>query len=121
MACFNGHHHLDYEINMNGIWYIQINSMSFYWVGTKNACVRYSKEIDEQFPAIKCTAPYKDSLYAMVTLDTDGTIHIDGVQSDWVGPSPQELGIDKPHVSPCIASRVLHKSEASAKDTAIGD
>ena len=115
LACFNGHHHLDYEMNINGIWHIQINSMSCYWMGTKYACVRYSDQIDQQFPAIKCTAPYQDPLYAMVTLETDGTIHINGVQSDWVGPSPQALGVCSEHITPCITSRILRK-DSSKRD-----
>jgi len=111
LACFNGHHHLDYEVNINGIWYIQINSMSFYWLGEDYICERYTKDIDKQFPIIKYTAPYKDPLYAMVTLEVSGKIHIDGVQSDWVGPSPKEMGCCGKHISPCIASRILHNPE----------
>ena len=111
LACFNGHDHIDHEVNINGIWYIHINSMSCYWLGEEYICERYTKEIDKQFPLIKYTAPYKDPLYAMVTLEVGGKISIDGVRSDWVGSSPREMGHRGKHVSPCIVSRILHHPE----------
>jgi len=93
VACFSGHHHRDYVRRINEIIYPQINSMSYYWLGGNYLQVRYSDEIDRQYPYIKYTVPYKDPLYAMVTIDRQqGFLQIEGTQSKFVGPSPWEQG-----------------------------
>lgn len=95
VACFSGHHHTDYVSDIKGIYYIQINSMSYQWLGEKYQTVRYSKEIDEKFPWIKNTVPYKEPLYAFIEISTDA-INIEGIKSSFVGPSPKELGCPEP-------------------------
>lgn len=92
VACISGHHHIDYHRKMGGIDYLQINSMSYYWLGNKHLKVRYSPEVDKNFPYIKYTAPYRDSVYAIVTLEAEGSMTIEGLSSEFVGPSPWELG-----------------------------
>jgi predicted phosphodiesterase len=92
IACFSGHHHIDYVTVINGIYYLQVNSMSYSWLGENYLHIRYSKEIDEKYPAIKYTAPYKDPIFAIVTINSDGSMKIEGKESEWVGPSPKELG-----------------------------
>ena len=94
-ACFSGHHHIDFEKAINGIHYVQINSMSYYWMGDRYPRVRYSAEIDKQHPYIKYTAPYASPLYAFVTLDPRGRIEVHGTRSTFVGPSPAEMGYEK--------------------------
>jgi calcineurin-like phosphoesterase family protein len=110
IACFSGHHHTDYSVNINGIYYIQVNSMSYSWVGEQYVKIRYSDEIDKKYPWIKYTIPYKDPLYAIVEL-TKGTISISGVTSTFVGPGPDELGIparpENEKIVPFISSRKL--------------
>ncbi len=92
IACVNGHTHVDKVTKHNGIYYIQINSMSYYWMGGDFRHARYSPEIEKKFPWVSYTAPYKDALYAIVTLKPDG-ITIEGIQSQWVPPSPMEMNI----------------------------
>ena len=89
----NGHHHKDGLDKEDDTWYWDVNSLSNCWLGTKFVCEgRYGKEIDEKFKSIRYVAPYKDALYGIVTLDDDA-ITIKGVQSDFVGKSPEELGV----------------------------
>jgi predicted phosphodiesterase len=110
IACFSGHHHIDYSKSINGIYYIQINSMSYFWLGGDYLHVRYSKEIDEQYPYIKYTAPYEDPLFATVEIDSRGIIRIIGRESTWVGPDPWELGYPeelREKIGPQITSREL--------------
>ena len=97
VAVFSGHHHLDYTVCIDGIWHVQINSMSNYWMGDDFIKLRYSAAIDAAFPYIKYTAPYKDPLYAIVQVEQDGCIHIKGAESQWVGPAPSELGYLQAH------------------------
>jgi len=91
---FSGHHHQDYYNNINGIHYIQINSMSYQWLGEQYQCIRYSEEIDRSHPWIKYTVPYKDPLWAFAEISTDHIFHLYGRETEYVGPSPEELGVD---------------------------
>ncbi|MFO7617753.1 MAG: metallophosphoesterase [Bacteroidales bacterium] len=91
VACFNGHDHADQARQINGIWFIQVNSMSYDWLGDKWAHASYPDSVHQQYPHIQYTAPYRDPLWALVTLSSDGRIRIRGRQSEWVGPSPMEL------------------------------
>ncbi len=113
IACFSGHHHTDYATQVDDIYYIQINSMSYEWLGEDYETIRYSKEIDEKYEWIKYTVPYKDPLFAFVKIE-DASIIIKGVQSSFVGPSPKELGVlEKPEnnrTTPNIIDRKLHVS-----------
>lgn len=96
VACFTGHHHRDYTRTINGIHYAQINSASYYWLGGNYLTVRYSEDIDKQYPYIKYTVPYKDPLFAMVTVDPRrGFLTIEGRTSEFVGPSPWDLGASR--------------------------
>ena len=95
IACFSGHHHIDRHNLLNGIHYTWINSASYYWVG-------------EGYGQM---APYKDSLFATVTLRTGGLIDIEGRRSSWEAPSPEERsfpGADE--LTPYISDRHLKYS-----------
>lgn len=110
IACFNGHTHHDYTEKIAGIWYITVNSMSYKWLGEEYAHVRYSDEVDKGFKWIKFTAPYKDPLFTIVEISTEGYIKIAGKYSDYVGPSPWEIGYPeqlKKYVKPQITERYL--------------
>jgi predicted phosphodiesterase len=111
VACFSGHHHADYYALIEDIYYIQINSMSYEWLGADYKHARFSKAIEEAHPWVSYTAPYKDALYAIVTVRTNGTIEIDGIQSEWIRPSPSELGVPEPKgidkSTPTISNRIL--------------
>ncbi|HUX97156.1 MAG TPA: metallophosphoesterase [Bacteroidales bacterium] len=110
IACFSGHHHTDYSTGINGIFYIQVNSMSYSWVGEQYAMIRYSEEIDKKYPWIKYTIPYQDPLYAIVEVKK-GTISVSGVNSSFVGSGPDELKIpsrpENDKIVPVISSRKL--------------
>lgn len=90
---FSGHHHQDYHNVINGIHYMQINSMSYQWLGEKYQHIRYSEAVDRLHPNIKETVPYRDPLWAMVNISQDGTLVLHGKKSVFVGPSPTELGM----------------------------
>lgn len=92
-AIFSGHHHTDFHNVINGINYVQINSMSNYWAGENYAQIRYDEKIDEKYPYIKYTIPYKEPLWAVMTIYSDGEINIKGRQTSFVGSDPKEMGI----------------------------
>lgn len=110
IACFSGHHHTDYATEINGIHYIQINSMSYYWAGGNYQVIRYSEEIDGQFPWIKYTIPYEEPLYAFVEINNEA-ISIKGKGTRFAGPGPEELGMpptpENNPIVPHISNRKL--------------
>lgn len=110
IACFNGHTHFDFAEEVNDIWYITINSMSYQWMGEAYTHIRYSPEVDKEFRWIKYTAPHKEPLFTIVEISSEGYIKIDGKQTEWVGPSPWEVGYPeflKKYVRPAISKRTL--------------
>ncbi len=110
IACFNGHSHNDYAENVNDIWYITINSMSYKWLGEDFEHIRYSEEVNKNFKWIKYTAPYKEPLFTIVEISSEGYIKIEGKKTEWEGPSPWELdypSFTKKYVRPEISERIL--------------
>lgn len=111
LACFNGHNHIDYCRNLNGIYYIDINSMSYQWLGQKYECTtRYPQALYDQYPHLSKMATYQDSLYAFITVK-NGILKLEGQLSNWVGPSPASLGLTEEvygfALSPTISDRKL--------------
>ncbi|MBR5586473.1 MAG: metallophosphoesterase [Clostridia bacterium] len=120
LASFNGHEHWDFQVNQDGIWYINLNSMSCLWMDMGFVVENvYGEEIDKDYPNIKYTAPYEDANFAIVTI-TDEGIDIKGTPNKYHGPTPAERGFyeekswyhniknaDRPEHTPDIADRFL--------------
>ncbi len=94
MCCISGHTHTDFMTKINGIYYVQINSASYRWVGGNHKIVRYSKEIDEKYEWIKYTIPYKDPLYTFMKVKHDKIV-IEARKTKFVGPGPEEMNLPK--------------------------
>jgi hypothetical protein len=111
IVVFCGHYHIDRHTVVDGIHLMELNSMSNFWMGEGYECIRYSDAVDKTHPWLKYTAPYKDPLYATVTIDTEG-MEIDGTESEFVGLSPNELGFKKgiytDFIVPRISSRKIY-------------
>ncbi|OOG74260.1 metallophosphoesterase [Algoriphagus sp. A40] len=110
IASFNGHTHVEYVENIGGIWYISTTSMAYHWLGEDYEQIRYSEEVDKKFRWIKYTAPFKEPLFTTVEISTNGTIKIAGKKTEWVGPSPFEMGFPenlKKYMHPGITKRNL--------------
>lgn len=96
VACFNGHEHVDYEAFQDGIWFVNINSISNTWIGEEFEYKGlYGEETDEKYPNVRYTVPFRDAVYAIIEIDEDG-INICGTQSEYVGPTPKERGVYNP-------------------------
>ncbi|MCP4645472.1 MAG: alkaline phosphatase [bacterium] len=110
MACFAGHRHVDQHVAINGIQYLDINSMSYYWVGGNHKRTRYPEWIEKVYPYVNHTVPYTDPLYAVVTLSADGRLTLDGRDTAFIPPTPEELGLPAPDAggaTPIISPRKL--------------
>jgi predicted phosphodiesterase len=92
---FSGHHHQDYYNIVNTIHYVQINSMSYYWMGSQYRRYRYAEEIDKKYPLVKDTAPYKDPIWAVVDIYAGGEYEIKGRRTEFLSPSPADMGMRK--------------------------
>jgi 3',5'-cyclic-AMP phosphodiesterase len=93
VACLSGHLHRDYVRPINGIAHVQINSASYVWLPAKARRQVYREALHQAHPYLDHVAPYRDPLWAIVTVDHDaGTLAVQGRSSAWVGPDPWERG-----------------------------
>ena len=69
--------------------------MSYQWVQKYTSTERFPKELYEQYGNLPHLAGYKEPLYAFATLNSKGTMDIEGVKSEWMHPSPYDLGMPK--------------------------
>lgn len=94
ILAINGHSHVDQMVRVAGITHLHVNSASYQWVGGDHRHTSYAEDVHEKHPWIASTCPYRDSLFARITIDPDDLeIRIEGRESDWVGPSPAALGV----------------------------
>ncbi len=94
IACICGHHHDDYLKTINDIAYIHINSSSYKWVGEKYKFSRFNKKIEEDFPSIVKTCPYKKPLFTTMYINSKTkTINFDPKKTSFIKPSPKDLNI----------------------------
>lgn len=118
--CLSGHHHIDFQRTIAGITYVQINSMSYFYMGVSNKKPRVSPEIDKAHPIYATSALYKDPLYTTVTLDPAGIVTIAGKTSGFLGGTPAELGFKHKPGTDAAIDRVVAKISPRTVRVAIG-
>ena len=77
----NGHHHCDYVRILNGVCYLDHNSASFQFM--YRAHNLYPAEDCQGLRMMQQVLAYNDPINAVITLDTDGLIQIDGMESSF--------------------------------------
>ncbi|NGF55245.1 alkaline phosphatase [Parapedobacter sp. SGR-10] len=92
---FSGHHHKDYHNVINGIHYIQINSMSNHFLGKNYKAASYPLDVLAKYPKLWEVTPYRDALWARIDIAPDGTFTLSGQKSTFIGPSPKERGVSR--------------------------
>lgn len=108
IACFSGHDHSDTHRIIEGVHYVGLNSSSYAWVGQKmEYSGRFSKEVEEKYSNLKYTLPYEKSVYAIIEINSNGEIIIEGVESGFIKPGPQELGAKSDSYTASISNRIL--------------
>ncbi len=113
LLAVNGHTHIDHVARAGRISYLHLNSASYKWVGGSYRNKSYPAEVHSKFRWVEYTCPYRDSLFATLTIDPAiGRIDVKGRESRWVGKSPSQLGIaakpdltDGKEICPKIRSR----------------
>jgi UDP-2,3-diacylglucosamine pyrophosphatase LpxH len=92
-ACFNGHWHIDHSRVINGIPYIHVNSASYYYMLPKWKKDRVDPELAKKASIFAYSAGYARPLFTLLEIDpAGGSFSMRGMKSEWLGPSPQELG-----------------------------
>ena len=85
--------------------------MSYKWLGSQYAVNdRYPEEILKKYPSAKYIAPYRDPLYALVTINSN-KLKINGMKSEFIPPTPEDLGVpsvpDRNLTIPQISNRII--------------
>jgi predicted phosphodiesterase len=119
LLAVNGHTHIDHVARAGKISYLHVNSASYKWVGGSHRNKSYPPEVHSKFRWVEYTCPYRDSLFATLTIDPDnGRIEVKGRESQWVGKSPSQLAIPTKYgltngkeICPKIRSRRLVPAE----------
>ncbi|MCH2182486.1 MAG: metallophosphoesterase [Mariniblastus sp.] len=94
LFAMNGHTHMDYLTKVQDVLYWHVNSASYHWVGGNHIHSSYPEAIHEKHPYIAYTCPYRDPLYATITIDPAAKqVRIAGSESEWVGSTPAELDV----------------------------
>lgn len=107
-ACLCGHHHTDGLTEIAGIRYIHVNSMSYKWVGGAHQRQRFAQHIEQAYPTVRKTVPYRDPLYTMLTLTPDGEMSIEGKETEFISPTPSEMKLpNAADMLPTITARKL--------------
>ncbi|MCL4178267.1 MAG: metallophosphoesterase [Verrucomicrobia bacterium] len=115
VAVFSGHLHLDYVRAVDRIPHFQINSASYWWLGSAAAHREtFPPEVHRAYPYLTHVAAYREPLWALVTLDLDqGELSVEGRSTEWVGPDPWERGEQstwtKEQLRPAIADRRIER------------
>ena len=113
LAVLSGHLHEDYVARLDGTPYLQINSASYFWMGGKYAHASLAPEAHDRSAALASTCPYKDPLWAVLTLDLkQGSLTVEGRSTSWVGGSPWDVGAtrtthDPDLIRPAVSSRTI--------------
>ena len=95
----NGHHHRDFLRTLNNVVFFDLNSANYDWIGNR-AHDKYPKEYIEKnklrprkggkYPFLA----WDDPIHAIVTMDADGLIKIDGMESKFsCGVMPESVGV----------------------------
>lgn len=90
-AVLGGHMHSDNYHKINNINYVQVNSASNIWGGSKFINFnRFPEAVYKKYPSLEYTIPYKEPLYAIITINSTGKLSIKGTQSSYIEPAPDE-------------------------------
>jgi len=92
LMCMNGHDHGDAAVDINGICYYTLNSMSYIWHGLKQT-YNYSKETHERYPGLEDMILYEEGFHAIVTIKGDGRFEIEGMKGSYQNIIPSDVGI----------------------------
>ncbi len=92
MSC-NGHHHRDFIRILDNVAYFDVNSASFDWLNQPHDL--FPQELCEKYDLADHQAIWTAPLSAIVTINDDGTIKIDGSKSEYLHGITREMTPNK--------------------------
>ena len=100
-----GHEHVDRLEKKEDVWYYCVNSMSYYWTGSRYKHDTYPKSLTEKFPKLECIFPYREPIFAIIEIEDD-VIRIRGRRTWIVGAKPAELNFVREGLEDKITSKI---------------
>jgi predicted phosphodiesterase len=107
LICVNGHDHADSLNRINKTYYFSLNAMSYKWFGPEFEHFCYSSDIHARYPYLKDIVLYNEPLSAVISIDEQCNIEIQGMEGDYQKITPRELGITGTWDGRIISSSVL--------------
>lgn len=115
IAAFSGHWHVNRDELIDGVQHITLNSMAGYYVDASfnNLSIypHYGTENMTKYVNLKRSIPYNDPLFAMIELDPVNkkiTVKGTGPYDNYIGDSPEKLGVVNKGVSAFIPTTTYH-------------
>lgn len=111
LLCVNGHDHADSIDKIKKTYYFSLNSISYKWFGPEFEHFYYSSKIHARYPYLKDIILYSQPLSAVISIDEQCNIDIQGMKGDYEKITPKDLGItglwDGRKISPNVSSNRL--------------
>ena len=115
LLALNGHSHIDLMSRIDKVNYLHVNSASYVWVNSQYKHQNYPPEVLAKYPKLASACPYREALFTTLTFDPENNqVQIAPCHTDWVGPSPAQVGRDKhpqltdgEEIAPRIRARTL--------------
>lgn len=104
-----GHEHVDRLEQKEGVYYLCLNSISYYWAGANFDHTTYGDVHEKDHPHLRHVFPYKEPLYAIIQIHDD-EICIKGTASSIVGASPKSLQFHKPGLVDEVTASICDKT-----------
>ena len=105
----NGHHHRDNLRIVDNVAYFDVNSASFDWLSKPQEL--FPEELRNAYEMVDHQAIFSDALSAIVTVNDNGTIKIDGCKSDFLhgvtremSPNPPCDGAGRPYTAEILSA-----------------
>ena len=99
MLCVNGHNHRNHLSVVDNVAYFDLNSATFDWVGKPHKF--FPEEWYKKYECVGNQVIFSDPLSAVITLDTDGNLEIEGVESSFVCGVTREMTGNAEALYPC--------------------
>lgn len=104
-----GHEHVDRLDERDGVYYLCINSIAYYWAGGNYEHETYGEEIERDFPLLRQVYPWRDGLFAIIEIE-EGEIRVRGVRSQIVGATPAAMSFTKAGLVDPITPEIIDRT-----------
>ena len=109
LLCICGHEHVDRLEQKDGVYYLCLNSMSYYYAGEQYTHNTYDESITKKYSVLKKVFPYKEPLFAIIEID-DNEIRVLGRESEIVGALPESLSFEKKGLVDPITATIKNRT-----------